>query len=340
VRTFVKKIGVSRTSAAVLAAALVASSGACRRSDDTRLVLATARQPAFALVVIAQRQGYFEARGVAVEQRRFTSGRDALAALLRGEADVATAFTTPVVLADPGAPGLEILTTLHESRRNTRVIARADRGIRRDVDLRGKRIAVTRNTNAEYMLGELLTLAGIPLDAVEMVPSAPDAAVDALVAGEVDAVATWSPLAERATGKIGAGRTVELVSDVYTEASLLLTRREVREGRRAALVAFVRALADAERLVREEPEEAFATLRHEFPESTEAELREDWRRVRLGLGLSNVLVSLLRRESEWFRVEGRLTGPPRDVEALLEPAILAEVEYEAVTFVETPGEGR
>jgi ABC-type nitrate/sulfonate/bicarbonate transport system substrate-binding protein len=110
----------------------------------------------------------------------------------------------------------------------------------------------------------------------------------------------------------------------------------VLASRRAAFVKLVASLADAERLVRERPDEAYAALRAEFTDVDEADLVEAWRHVRLTLGLTHQLAAALEDESRWFRAAGRIEGEPLDVGLLLDADVLSQVDSEAVTFVPPP----
>lgn len=323
--------GAARRVRAVVALAAILAAG-CPSRDRERITVGTVPQPALGLFLIADSKGYFGAHGLAVEQRRFSSGRDALTALGRGEVDAAIAYETPVVLRASVDPETDVLTTLHTSRQSTRLVARADRGIARDLDLAGKRVGVPRNTNAESFLHALVRYAALPVGAVEEVDVAPEDAADLLAAGKVDAIAIWPPHAERARRLLGAGRSVEITTDVYTEMSMLVTRDPVRARRRPALVKLVAALADAERLARDRPEEAFEALARALPDIPRSELREAWRSVRPTLGLSHLLAHVLESEWRWLRDEGRLSGV-LDLGTTLEPDILSEVEPEAVTFI-------
>jgi ABC-type nitrate/sulfonate/bicarbonate transport system substrate-binding protein len=311
---------------------------ACARQEPERVAIAVAPLPSLGLVFIADASGYFAARGLEVEQRVFETGREALVALAAGEVDAATAYTTPVVLrARKG--DLEVLTTLHASTRLTRLVARADRGIRGASDLAGRRVGVPHGTSGEFFLHTLLAFAGTE-QSVAVVDLSPVAAVKALGAGEVDAIATWPPYVYEARRVLDGGRAVEMPSEVYTEISALVTRGTIHRTRRAALVKLVRALADAERLVQERPDVAFRALRARFSDVEEERLRDTWSSMRLSLGMTHELAAVVEREAAWLREGGHLDGPPLDVGALLAPDVLAEVDPEAVTFVSPSRRGR
>ncbi len=324
--------------AAALAAATLAPAAGCRLREPERLVIGTVRLPSIGLVFIAEAEGFFAVEGVEIVQRRFASGKDALVALDAGEVDGAVALETPVALRASRDPEIEILTTLHVASRSTRLVARADRGIARTADLRGKRVGVPLGTNAEYFLHSLLAYAGIEDSEVRIVDVAPEAAVDALSGGEVDAVAIWPPHTVRARRALGRD-VLELEGEVYTEISMLVTRTPVLATRREALRRTLRALSRAEGLARESPERAFAQLRKEFPELTDKEVRDEWMRVRPLLGLTHLLATVLEDEADWLRESGRLAGPALDVGAALSAGLLAEVDPEAVTFVSPPRSG-
>ncbi len=322
-----------RGAALVLAALCVT---ACRRAEpEDRLVLGSVGFPAVGLVHVAMQSGCFAEERLAVVDRRLVLGKDALAALLAGDVDVATVFETPVAREAPAHPEIRILTTLHLSRLDTRLVARADRGIRSAADLAGKRVGVAPGTNAAFFLDTLLEFAEVPRQRVTIVFLAPDALPGALSSGSVDAIASWEPFAHFAEAALPAGASVTILSEVYTELSTLVTRSDLVERRGRALTKLVRCVARAERMTFDEPARAYALLRRALPDMPEPALRDGWQRTTPLLGLPNILVSVLRQESEWI---DRLDGRPHasfDFASLLVPEILGRVEPEAVTFLRT-----
>jgi NitT/TauT family transport system substrate-binding protein len=320
-------VGIAAALVAGVAVALAARAG---RPRDERLVLADLRQPATSLALVALATGCFAREGIAVEERSFELGRDALVALSRKEVDAAVAFDAPVLRAYAGDGSLRVLSMLHTSTRNTRLVARADRGIRGFGDLRGKRVGAARGTNADFFLDTVLTFAGLSRADVTVVDLSPERAPAALASGEVDAVALSDPHAERARAVAG-GHAVEVTSELYAEFSLLVTRADVVASRRAALEALLRGLACGERVLVERPGDALAAIRGRFPERTEEELRAALGRVSPGLGLDGRVVAVLRREADWLAA-GHGVGAAPDPSAMLDPSLLDRVEPDAVNL--------
>jgi NitT/TauT family transport system substrate-binding protein len=314
-----------------VAAAAVAG---CRAGPppQERLVVADVRQAATSLVFLALADGCVARERLAVEEHTFDLGRDALALLREGRADVAVAYETPLLRAAFEDDRLRVLTRLHTSTRNTRLVARRDRGVSGFADLRGKRIGVAQGTNADFFVDLALRYGGVPRDAVTIVDLRPDASVDALGVGDLDAAVLWDPAAARAERALGGNAQV-VQTDLYAEVSLLITRADVLESRGPALRALVRALACAERAARERPEEALAHTLARFPGEGERALREQLARVTRGLGLDNVLLHVLRDESAWLREARLVSGEPPDLLRLVERSVLVDVEPEAVMLL-------
>jgi len=241
------------------------------------------------------------------------------------------AYLTPVALRSFEDAHLRILTSLHHSHENTAVVARSDRGIRSVADLRGKRIGVPRDTSAEFFLQTLLTLNALRPREVEVVDVAPDAMPDLLAAGSLDAIAMNSPYRERARRRLGEG-AVELSSKVYTEMTVLLTRDDVLETRRGALIKMLRALARAECLAQDSPREALAVLRGRFPREPQEELDAQWAQIVPHLGLHNLMLTALNREAEYLRSRRSISRARPEFRDLVAAGPLREAIPEAVTL--------
>ncbi|HET7753462.1 MAG TPA: NrtA/SsuA/CpmA family ABC transporter substrate-binding protein [Anaeromyxobacteraceae bacterium] len=326
-----------RPSAAWVALGAIVVAVACCSSlspRPQRLTLGIVDVPATGLVHVAKHSGFFQQAGLNVRFVSFTQEADALDALLDGRVDLATTFATPFAARALAGDTPRVLTTIHQSSRNTRIVVPKGRGIVGPEDLRGRRVGVPRGTNAEFFLDTLAARAGLdaPGDLREVDVRPQDAAA-ALRRREVDAVAVWYPWALCGHPPLESMECTELFADGYTEYSILVTRDEVIAARRDGLERFLRALSRAEALVVKWPDAAIPALRAELPDHGGAHLVEAWHRVTPQLGLDNLLLAVLDRESDW--IEQRMNVPvrPVDFRALLYPDLLLEIEPTAVTLL-------
>lgn len=316
------------------AAALLLALAACSRAEPgrERLRIAAVRQPATALHFIAHDAGCFERERLDLDEQTFELGRDALALMRSNGADVAVAYETPTLSAALVDDRLRILTALHTSTANTRLVARRDRGIAAFSGLRGARIGLAQGSNADFFVELVLRFGGVPRRRVTIVDLAPEASVAALARGDLDAAVLSDPYAARAEQLLGdAARTLR--TELYTEVSLVVTRDDVLRARAPALRRLLRGLACAERIARERPEEALRGVRRRFPELAEDELRRQVARVRWGLGLDHVLLGVLRDEDEWLHEARGAEAARREPGRLVARGLLEDVEPEAVMLL-------
>lgn len=308
-----------------------------RRPIETeKLVVSEASQPVFALLYIAEHNGYFQDAGLELEYKSFQSGRDALHSVIQGEAEIATVYETPVVLQSFRKQRLAVISTLHTSTRNTAFVARKDRGIWEPLNLRGKRIAVTTDTNGEFFAFLYLASLGIKPSEVTFVNTMPHDMAKVLADGEVDAVATWSNNVFDARDAVGKDRSLIFYSDVYTEMSVLTCRRETYEKRKDALRRLLQGIVRAQGFLEKNPEQAFRIVADRLPNAT---TRESWQAFTPQAVLSNVLLTILEQEAEWFIQSGKYDGHLPDFRHVIFPELLEEIKPGAVTvFVETWGE--
>lgn len=139
-----------------------------------------ATPPVSAVVYTALDQGAFARQGLDVVLLPFMSGKAALQAVLSGEADLATTAETPVMHAGLQGEPVVILSTIAATGKSINILARRDLGIETPADLAGKKIAVTRGTNAEFYLELFLAFVRLKLASVVVVDTPPEAMVVSL----------------------------------------------------------------------------------------------------------------------------------------------------------------
>uniref|UniRef100_C6DZG3 NMT1/THI5 like domain protein n=1 Tax=Geobacter sp. (strain M21) TaxID=443144 RepID=C6DZG3_GEOSM len=248
-----------------------------------------------ALVHLAAAKGYFQAEGVLLQPMLFEFGKQALAAVSEGKADLATVSETPFVLAALNGQRLSLVASIFTSWKNNGIVAR---GLASPRDLRGKRIAYTPGTTSEVFLDSFLMSLRIARQEVTLVALAPQQIPAALAAGEVDAASTWNPtLKEAATGLRGAG-SVFFDPYLYTETFVLAGNRGYVDANRELMQRVLRALLKAEAYASKHPAEA-RTLMADAMKLTPELLAEFLDESRLRVSLDRSLLLSLEEESRW-----------------------------------------
>ncbi|MBA2480681.1 MAG: ABC transporter substrate-binding protein, partial [Planctomycetes bacterium] len=188
--------------------------------------LATATQPLSAGVFLADVRGAYRAHGLDVRIQAYTTGKEALDAVITGEADLATAAHTPLMHAVIAGERLSAWAVIGEARQGQRIVARADRGIRDAADLAGKTMAAPHGTSAQIFALNFLSYYGVDPATVTQVHGAADALAGMLTSGDVDAVCVWDPYASRAEHALGDAITLTQDS-LYQYGWVLIGRPEL-----------------------------------------------------------------------------------------------------------------
>lgn len=219
-------------------------------------------------LVVAENQGFFPEQGLAVSVREFTMGRDAMEGLLKGECDFATAAEPPVVEYAAQRDDLRILGSVQSSDNMVRLVAREDRGIVAPNDLRGKRIATVRGTNAHYFLDLFLERNRLSPKEVAIVFMKSDALLGALTNGEVDAIAMTNKVIAQAQQALQDKAVLFEAPGLARSYIMLLTTSGLLEKRPGAAERFLRAVSQAEDFIRKRPEETEAIAQENQKVST------------------------------------------------------------------------
>ena len=156
-----------------------------------------------ALIHLADAQGFFRKQGVDVAIKAYQSGHLAISDLAADKIDIAAASEIAFVLQSFKHRDLRIVTTIWSGADNE-LIVRKDRGITGPQDMKGRRIAVTRGSSAEFFFYNYLIFNSIPAGSVQLVDTIPSQMVKTIVDGTVDAAISWPPYTNDMAKQLGA----------------------------------------------------------------------------------------------------------------------------------------
>jgi ABC-type nitrate/sulfonate/bicarbonate transport system substrate-binding protein len=208
---------------------------------------------------------YFMSRvappGVKIELVEVSTSIDALDALLTGNTDAAFIGLIPCILGQ--ARGRPINVVASCGAKGARMVARADSNIKTIKDLAGKNVGVSKTTNHDIILRELLFQAGMdPIKDINTILLPTNAHIEALTSHTVDAVATGEPYGSYLIVS-GLGR--DIAPDEYNtpvgKVGVVLALSHMTVEEKPALAQQIVTLhAKATVLARKHPEEQLRTL--------------------------------------------------------------------------------
>lgn len=318
--------------AAVVATAVIAYVFSKNRSKPIqfRSHIAVPGFQSSALVILAHAKGFFRDEGVDVSLEYKSTGRDCLALVVKGEADLAVVFETPIVRSLLEGNKIAVLTELHRSEENTAVVARKDRGIKKAEDLIGKTIATIAKTNAEFHLDLFLRSHLIDPAKVKIKQMSIQEAVNAVASGTVDASALWQPYVSQSIHESPANFEL-LKSSFYSEFSMLAGLQPNLENNKEANAAIMKALLRARDYFESENLEARNLVENILVDNKFFVTPAAWDQMDVHLGLSASLLTMFSIEAEWYRAQGHVGGPEKIDNVLYSP-YLKSLAPQLVTY--------
>lgn len=172
--------------------------------------------------IIAAEHGYFAEEGVEVELVTFKSAMERDAALQSGNLDGAISDLLAVIFARSGGFAVHAVSYTDG---NYNLVAGGNSGIAASADLRGKEIAISRNTIIEYVTDDILVVNGIEEEDVSkvVIPQIP-VRLEMLQSGNLAAAVLPEPMASVAvasgsryvtgSGELGINPGVIVFSDI------------------------------------------------------------------------------------------------------------------------------
>ena len=151
---------------------------------------------------------------------------------------------------------VSIVATILIVEKDPGIIGRKDKGILTLAHLNGKRIGVTMGTSGHFVLDAFLIRQRLSTDDVTLRDMQPQELADALVRGDIDAVATWEPYLGTLRAQLGANGTIFYGEGIYELPFNIAGTRDYVVSHPETIKKLLRALVRAERFCKEEPDAA------------------------------------------------------------------------------------
>ncbi len=296
------------------------------------LIVAVSRSPHSLPVFVALSEHLFEAEGLTVTAIEAPSGRRCLQLMAEGQADLGTASETAIAFESLVRTDFSILATFSSTSSDVELVARRTAGIRFATDLVGKRVGVVKGTSAQYFLDTFLLNSNVDPKSIVQVALQPEAALDTLAAGQVDAVAVFQPFAYAAAHSPRVDGVVLSETGGYKQTFNLVAQSQSLKARRPEVERFLRALHKANELIRAQPRRAELIFVGRLGVEP-AFAQWSMQRTHARLSLEEALLRTLQSQASWVLREGYASGrKPVDYRSLVDAAPLRAVLPNAVSL--------
>lgn len=159
------------------------------------VIIAVSKTPLSTPFYVAKAIGAFDKTCVNVYFDEVVGGQRAFAKVMSGDADFGTSSDSVIAFQSLANKAFVIHAMFVQSDNDVKLITRPSAKINSAIDLRGKRIGVTKSTASEYFLSILLALEGLTTEDVQLFHFKPDELVNGFIDNEIDAYVPWEPFA-------------------------------------------------------------------------------------------------------------------------------------------------
>jgi sulfonate transport system substrate-binding protein len=169
-----------------------------------------------------------KALGYSVQWTEFQFGPPLLEAMNVGSIDFGNTGETPPVFAQAAGAAIRYVAYEPPAPKGEAVLVPKDSALKSVADLRGKKVAVAKGSNAHYLLVKALEKAGLKYEDITPAYLAPADARAAFESGAVDAWSIWDPYQSAAETTLGA-KTLTDATDVVPNTQFYLSSQKFLE---------------------------------------------------------------------------------------------------------------
>ena len=242
---------------AFCAMAVLFAANVCAQEERTEIILGCEKSFLTASVWIAESKGYFQEEGINVTIKEYDSGKASFHAMIRDNAsDISTVAQTPIMFNSFKQNDFAIIAAMVHSDNDVKVLARQDKGIKNPLDLKGKKVGMTKGSTGQFFLDLFLTYKGLTFSEVEAIDFGPADLPQALADGQVDAICTWEPHIMHAKELLGEKAFLLSIEAIYREDFYFVVTDNFIENNPGVLRRFLKAIEKGEEFIQENKEES------------------------------------------------------------------------------------
>jgi NitT/TauT family transport system substrate-binding protein len=208
---------------------------------------------------IAAAKGWFREAGLNVQLVSAEVGYiDSEKDLVEGQVDASTFVLFDLLDYTAHGASLVGIVNADYSAGTEKLVARP--GIEQVADLKGKKVALPRNSYLRYVLEVAIGRVGLKPQDVEIVDIPPEKASEALIKGDVDAMLTFEPYATEGLEAVKGNNIFDTSEVPGLSPNLIVFQRKFIEERPSEVETFVKVWHRTATFIKAHPDEAFQII--------------------------------------------------------------------------------
>lgn len=162
------------------------------------VTVAVSKTPLSTPFYVAKSINAFDDTCVEVEYFDVVGGQVAFEKVMSGEVDFGTSSDSVIAFKSLTEQSFVTHAMFVQSDNDVKLVTRATDHVVSTMDLKGKKVGVTRGTASEYLLSTLLAIEGLTMEDVNLYHYKPEELIAGFSQSEVDAIVPWEPFAFQA----------------------------------------------------------------------------------------------------------------------------------------------
>jgi NitT/TauT family transport system substrate-binding protein len=281
-------------------------------------------------LALAHEKNFFADEGLQTEIKLYSSGKQALHALLEGDVAFCTSAEAAIVKVAFERNDFVVLATFIRSYVHGKVVARGDRGIERVEDLVGKKIGLPVGTTAEFYLHRLLAEHHMKIESLTVQNLQTSVLMEAILNGKVDAVSSWEPWITKVSDALAEQSRVFSNENVLRNTFNLVSMRKPLDSEHTTKAErIIRAISRAVDFAQKHPEQAKAIMSRRLAISQDT-IDKIWNDYRPGLLLDQALILTMEAQARWYLERTQAQRPVPNFLDLIDAEVLKHFNPDVV----------
>jgi len=163
------------------------------QQEKHAISIAVSRTPLSTPFYVAMSIGAFKDTCVTVEYNEVIGGQMAFAKVVNGEVDFGTTSDSVIAFQSLAKKSFVTHAMFVQSDNDVKLMTSPSDKMKSVIELKGKKVGVTKGTASEYFFSSLLAIDGLTIEDVELYHYKPEELINRFINNEVDAIVPWEP---------------------------------------------------------------------------------------------------------------------------------------------------